>query len=145
MERETVKKKMMEAFHKRPFSEPLDKYRTELQFIEHMTNAAMDMMEDERAVSYYDTDCPRCIDAIRHAGCTCKKPLLGHRPGVGPRCRLCNKESGGAPSEFEIWKEGYKARYAERWGATVARESDLITLYRKWKNERTGNANPSLP
>jgi len=94
MERETVKKKMMEAFHKRPFSEPLDKYRTELQFIEHMTNAAMGMMEEQ---------------------------------------------------EFEIWKEGYKARYAERWGVTVARESDLITLYRKWKNERTGNANPSLP
>lgn len=23
--------------------------------------------------------------------CKCKQPLLGYKPGVGPRCRLCNK------------------------------------------------------
>lgn len=28
-------------------------------------------------------------DKLRSAGCTCKKPLVGYRPEVGPRCRLC--------------------------------------------------------
>lgn len=28
--------------------------------------------------------------ALREAGCACPLPLLGTRPGVGPRCRLCN-------------------------------------------------------
>jgi len=27
---------------------------------------------------------------LRSAGCTCPVPLLGYRPNVGPRCRLCN-------------------------------------------------------
>lgn len=27
---------------------------------------------------------------LRSAGCKCKQPLLGYRPNVGPRCRLCN-------------------------------------------------------
>jgi len=30
------------------------------------------------------------IDALHAAGCKDEKPLLGYRPGVGPRCRLCN-------------------------------------------------------
>ena len=30
------------------------------------------------------------VKALRSAGCKCTKPLLGYRPGVGPRCRLCN-------------------------------------------------------
>lgn len=29
-------------------------------------------------------------DLLRQAGCICPRPLLGYRPGVGPRCRLCN-------------------------------------------------------
>ena len=32
------------------------------------------------------------IGALRSAGCTCLWPLLGHRPGVGPRCRLCGTQ-----------------------------------------------------
>jgi hypothetical protein len=28
--------------------------------------------------------------ALQKVGCSCKRPLLGYRPGVGPRCRLCN-------------------------------------------------------
>ena len=28
--------------------------------------------------------------ALRDAGCSCRRPLLGFRPNVGPRCRLCN-------------------------------------------------------
>ena len=27
---------------------------------------------------------------LRKAGCRCNQPLLGYRPEVGPRCRLCN-------------------------------------------------------
>jgi hypothetical protein len=27
---------------------------------------------------------------LRKAGCKCDPPLLGYRPGVGPRCRICN-------------------------------------------------------
>lgn len=27
---------------------------------------------------------------LRKFGCKCPKPLLGYRPNVGPRCRLCN-------------------------------------------------------
>lgn len=34
---------------------------------------------------------------------------------------------------YEMWKEGYKARYKERWGATILKEGDLITLYRERK------------
>lgn len=30
------------------------------------------------------------IKKLRGAGCICPYPLLGYRPGVGPRCRLCN-------------------------------------------------------
>jgi hypothetical protein len=30
------------------------------------------------------------VDRLRQAGCKCSIPLLGYRPGVGPRCRLCN-------------------------------------------------------
>ena len=30
------------------------------------------------------------ISLLRKAGCTCPTPLLGERPNVGPRCRLCN-------------------------------------------------------
>ena len=29
-------------------------------------------------------------DALHAAGCKDEIPLLGYRPGVGPRCRLCN-------------------------------------------------------
>ena len=27
---------------------------------------------------------------LKEAGCKCRKPLLGYKPEVGPRCRLCN-------------------------------------------------------
>lgn len=30
------------------------------------------------------------IDVLRIAGCRCEVPLVGWRPNVGPRCRLCN-------------------------------------------------------
>ena len=30
------------------------------------------------------------IELLRRAGCTCPVPLVGYRPGVGPRCRMCN-------------------------------------------------------
>ena len=29
-------------------------------------------------------------ERLRLAGCRCDPPLLGYRPKVGPRCRLCN-------------------------------------------------------
>ena len=34
--------------------------------------------------------CKLRVAALREAGCECEKPLLGWRPNVGPRCRLCN-------------------------------------------------------
>lgn len=38
-----------------------------------------------------DKDVARVMeDELRAAGCRCSKPLLGYRPGVGPRCRTCN-------------------------------------------------------
>ena len=42
----------------------------------------MDEMDD---VGRFDT-----VLALREAGCSCPHPLLGFKPGVGPRCRLCN-------------------------------------------------------
>lgn len=30
------------------------------------------------------------VRLLHEAGCKYTKPLLGWRPGVGPRCRLCN-------------------------------------------------------
>lgn len=30
------------------------------------------------------------IADLRKAGCKCLWPLLGYRPYIGPRCRLCN-------------------------------------------------------
>jgi len=30
------------------------------------------------------------VALLRKAGCNCERPLLGWRPQVGPRCRLCN-------------------------------------------------------
>lgn len=38
---------------------------------------------------------PKEIALLRQAGCKCPKPLIGHRPGKGPRCRLCNVEAKG--------------------------------------------------
>lgn len=32
----------------------------------------------------------RDVSLLREAGCKCSLPLLGYRPEVGPRCRLCN-------------------------------------------------------
>ena len=32
----------------------------------------------------------RLEQTVHAAGCTCPQPLLGFRPNVGPRCRLCN-------------------------------------------------------
>lgn len=32
----------------------------------------------------------QAIALLRRAGCKCNLPLLGYRPKVGPRCRLCN-------------------------------------------------------
>jgi hypothetical protein len=31
---------------------------------------------------------------VVRAGCKCGAVLLGHKPGVGPRCRLCNVQAG---------------------------------------------------
>jgi hypothetical protein len=40
---------------------------------------------------------------LRAAGCHCWKPLLGWRPGVGPRCRTCNKEAKWPePQQMEL-------------------------------------------
>jgi hypothetical protein len=33
------------------------------------------------------------ISLLRDAGCGCDMPLLGERPGKGPRCRLCGTEA----------------------------------------------------
>ena len=30
------------------------------------------------------------VALLREAGCDCENPLLGWRPDVGPRCRMCN-------------------------------------------------------
>lgn len=27
---------------------------------------------------------------LKKNGCRCERPLVGYRPNVGPRCRLCN-------------------------------------------------------
>jgi hypothetical protein len=35
---------------------------------------------------------------LKGAGCKCGKPLIGYRPGTGPRCRQCNTV---AKTEFE--------------------------------------------
>ncbi len=36
------------------------------------------------------------LAVLRLAGCTCDEPLIGYRPGVGPRCRLCNVHASPA-------------------------------------------------
>lgn len=33
------------------------------------------------------------VALLHDAGCKCSDPLLGWRPGKGPRCRLCNTEA----------------------------------------------------
>ena len=40
----------------------------------------------------------RQVGLLRGAGCTCSPPLLGYRPGVGPRCRLCNRVASDSGS-----------------------------------------------
>ena len=47
----------------------------------------------EREVEALKTQLKDDIEDIAHlrdAGCECESPLLGYRPKVGPRCRLCN-------------------------------------------------------
>lgn len=43
---------------------------------------------------------------LRIAGCVCRVSLLGYRPGVGPRCRLCNTV---AVADFPRFKVGSDA------------------------------------
>lgn len=50
-----------------------DLSRTELQRIAEEFQAESELMHE-----------------LREAGCKCERPLLGYRPNVGPRCRLCN-------------------------------------------------------
>lgn len=35
----------------------------------------------------------RHVELLRQAGCKCQRPLLGYKPSVGPRCRLCNTQA----------------------------------------------------
>jgi hypothetical protein len=37
----------------------------------------------------YDAWYEKQLELIVKAGCACLNPLLGYRPNVGPRCRLC--------------------------------------------------------
>lgn len=39
-------------------------------------------------------------DLLYDAGCRCSSPLLGYRPDVGPRCRLC-----GTVAHIEYFKD----------------------------------------
>ena len=41
-------------------------------------------------------------EQLRQAGCICEKPLIGFRPGVGPRCRTCNTVFKEKTDEIEI-------------------------------------------
>lgn len=71
-------------------------------------DSAMDVDDDRQEWTSYV--CPNCgheakvnktdikadlkneeniIEELRDAGCKCPKPLLGYRPNIGPRCRLC--------------------------------------------------------
>jgi hypothetical protein len=45
---------------------------------------------DGSTISNADRD---SIVSLRLAGCRCALPLLGERPGVGPRCRTCNTQA----------------------------------------------------
>lgn len=49
---------------------------------------------------------------LRRAGCRCQNPLNGFRPGVGPRCRLCNTQAslGMLKDEAEI------KQFKQDWG-----------------------------
>ena len=44
----------------------------------------------------------QAIGLLRKAGCKCPKPLLGYRPGKGPRCRLCNMEAEEPQSQVSF-------------------------------------------
>jgi hypothetical protein len=43
---------------------------------------------------------------LRSAGCVCTRPLLGERPGVGPRCRLCNTQAVAATTVTALTRYG---------------------------------------
>jgi len=50
---------------------------------------------DEKIFGFYlkhneDDILAQTKELLHKFGCTCPDPLLGYRPGVGPRCRLCN-------------------------------------------------------
>lgn len=57
--------------------------------------------------------------SLRRAGCKCESPLLGYRPDVGYRCRLCNVVSD---KELDIVFE-LKARSQQVW----VTDNDLMT------------------
>ncbi len=51
------------------------------------------------------------IEYLRRAGCKCVQPLLGYRPGEGPRCRLCNTVARVNPDPMAL--DGIKMKVAE--------------------------------
>lgn len=40
-----------------------------------------------------DKDSLYRMKLLREAGCNCVLPLLGERPQIGPRCRVCNTQA----------------------------------------------------
>ena len=74
---------------------------------------------------------------LRAAGCRCDIPLLGERPGKGPRCRTCNTEA--------VWPMTPAAFRAavERLGWSYRGLADMVQIderqVRRWA---AGNAIP---
>ena len=66
------------------------------------------------------------VDHLRTLGCKCAEPLIGYRPGVGPRCRLCNVEpasSGEGGSEEVVWLRAALEEITD--SSSVARARDI--------------------
>jgi hypothetical protein len=62
----------------------------------------------KKGVTRYDDE----IAILREAGCKCKSPLRGFRPGVSVRCRLCNTVGKRMPTV----KDACQVCYGEEGG-----------------------------
>ncbi len=68
--------------------------------------------------------------------CKCETPLLGERPGVGPRCRLCNcPVASERPDALQQAREPLDLADQAVWDAAWALH-DPVSDGRQWKRSQ---------
>ncbi len=69
------------------------------------------------------------MEKLRGSGCKCGLPLLGSKPGVGPRCRLCGTQVNDTGNWF--FEEPHPTDEYVHWTELAPRELS-VKLRKAW-------------